>query len=213
MAITIRVPDPTEEYDAGNQRQIVRAINNVIQQLNAQYKPQGETFNEIEQLSYFLGNAPAKPSGPATAEVGGGGGGGLPYSRIDVNDFLAFSGYGYATPQPIQLDPNRGYLVTNGYFNSGPPEFAPVTQEALLHVEPPIGTKVGIVINGYDLKVSAGFDSDGYQIKIDGYGYGTGYVLLDRFGGAGNGARTFVYFGDGGYAFGYRDVWYTIATD
>ena len=213
MAITIRVPDPTEEYDAGNQRQIVRAINNVIQQLNAQYKPQGETFNEIEQLSYFLGNAPAKPSGPATAEVGGGGGGGLPYSRIDVNDFLAFSGYGYATPQPIQLDPNRGYLVTNGYFSSGPPEFAPVTPEALLPVEPPIGTKVGIVINGYYLKVSAGFDSDGYQIKIDGYGYGTGYVLLDRFGGAGNGARTFVYFGDGGYAFGYRDVWYTIATD
>ena len=24
MAITIRVPDPTEEYNAGNQRQIVR---------------------------------------------------------------------------------------------------------------------------------------------------------------------------------------------
>ena len=64
MAITIRVPDPTEEYNAGNQRQIVRAINNVVQQLNAQYKPQGETFSEIEQLSYFLGNAPAKPSGP-----------------------------------------------------------------------------------------------------------------------------------------------------
>jgi len=214
MAITIRVPDPTEEYDAGNQRQIVRAINNVIQQLNAQYKPQGETFNEIEQLSYFLGNAPAKPSGPATAEVGGGSsGGGLPYSRIDVNDFV-LGGYGYFAIAPvIQLDPNRGYLVTNGYFSSGPPEFAPVTPEALLPVEPPIGTKVGIVINGYDLKVSAGFDSDGYQIKIDGYGYGTGYVLLDRFGGAGNGARTFVYFGDGGYAFGYRDVWYTIATD
>ena len=32
-------------------------------------------------------------------------------------------------------------------------------------------------------------------------------------GGFGTGdARTFVYFGDGGYAFGYRDVWYTIAT-
>jgi len=32
-------------------------------------------------------------------------------------------------------------------------------------------------------------------------------------GGFGTGAaRTLVYFGDGGYAFGYRDVWYTIAT-
>jgi len=50
MAITIRVPDPAEKYEVGNQRQIVRAINNVIQQLNAQYKPEGETFAEIEQL-------------------------------------------------------------------------------------------------------------------------------------------------------------------
>ena len=67
MAITIRVPDPAEKYEVGNQRQIVRAINNVIQQLNAQYKPEGETFSEIEQLSYFLGYAPSTPSGPAKA--------------------------------------------------------------------------------------------------------------------------------------------------
>ncbi len=33
MAITIRVPDPTEDYDVSNQRQIVRAVNNFIQQI------------------------------------------------------------------------------------------------------------------------------------------------------------------------------------
>ena len=213
MAITIRVPDPTEEYDAGNQRQIVRAINNVIQQLNAQYKPQGETFNEIEQLSYFLGNAPAKPSGPATAEVGGGSsGGGLPYSRIDVNDFV-LGGYGYFAIAPvIQLDPNRGYLVTNSYFPPLPPDFFPQQTEFILPNDPAPGSQVGIVINGYTAKVSAGFDSEGYPVTIDGYT--ANFITMDGgiSGGGENGARTFVYFGDGGYAFGYRDVWYTIAT-
>lgn len=207
MAITIRVPDPTEEYDAGNQRQIVRAINNVIQQLNAQYKPQGETFNEIEQLSYFLGNAPAKPSGPVTAQVGGGSGG-LPYSRIDVNNFVS-GGYGYFAGAPIiQLDPNRGYLVTNGYFPPFPPDFFPQQTELILPNDPAPGSQVGIVINGYAAKVSAGFDSEGYTVTIDGYT--SGYVSMNGFSGTGD-ARTFVYFGDGGYAFGYRDVWYTIA--
>ena len=68
---------------------------------------------------------------------------------------------------------------------------------------------MGIVINGYTAKVDAGFDADGYRVTIDGYT--SGYVTLN--GGFGTGdARTFIYFGDGGYAFGYRDVWYTIAT-
>lgn len=211
MAITIRVPDPTNEYDASNQRQIVRAINNVVQQINAQYKPQGEIFSEIEQLSYFLGNAPAKPSGPATAQVGGGSGG-LPYSRIDVNDFvLGGGGFGYSAIAPtIQLDPNRGYLITNGYFAPLPPDFIPQQTELVLPVDPAPGSQVGIVINEYTARVTAGFDSDGYQVKIDGYN--SGYILM--YGGYGSGAtRTFVYFGDGGYSFGYRDVWYTIATN
>lgn len=206
MAITIRVPDPTEEYDAGNQRQIVRAINNVIQQLNAQYKPQGETFSEIEQLSYFLGNAPAKPSGPATAQVGGGSsGGGLPYSRLD-----ATGGSGYFAIAPyFFLDPNKGYLVTNRYFAPIPPDFAPNQTRLYLPTDPPVGSQVGVVINESSAVIDAGFDADGYQVTIDGYNFST----ITMNGGFGNGdARTFVYFGDGGYAFGYRDVWYTIAT-
>jgi len=64
MAITVRVPDPNEKYNVGNQRQIVRAVNDVINQINAQYKPEGDTFSEIEQLSYFLGYAPSTSSGP-----------------------------------------------------------------------------------------------------------------------------------------------------
>ena len=206
MAITIRVPDPTEEYDAGNQRQIVRAINNVIQQLNAQYKPQGETFNEIEQLSYFLGNAPAKPSGPATAQVGGSSGGGLPYSRLDAT---VGTGYPFVTAPSFSLDPDRGYLITNGYFVPIPPDFDPNQTTLLLPTDPPAGSQVGIVINENTAKVEAGLDSDGYQVTIDGYS--SGYITMS--GGFGTGAaRTLVYFGDGGYAFGYRDVWYTIAT-
>jgi len=207
MAITIRVPDPTEEYNAGNQRQIVRAINNVVQQLNAQYKPQGETFSEIEQLSYFLGNAPAKPSGPATAQVGGGSsGGGLPYSKLDAT---VGTGYPFVTAPSFSLDPNRGYLITNGYFAPIPPDFGPNETSLFLPTDPPVGSQVGIVINENSAKVQAGVDADGYQVTIDGYV--SGYVTLN--GGFGTGdARTLVYFGDGGYAFGYRDVWYTIAT-
>jgi len=93
MAITIRVPDPAEKYEVGNQRQIVRAINNVIQQLNAQYKPEGETFAEIEQLSYFLGYAPSTPSGP---DAGTGGGGGNALSWQQANAFPATTTPGVA---------------------------------------------------------------------------------------------------------------------
>lgn len=204
MAITIRVPDPTEEYDAGNQRQIVRAINNVIQQLNAQYKPQGETFNEIEQLSYFLGNAPAKPSGPATAEIGGGSGGGLPYSRLDATVGV---GYPFVAAPSFSLDPNRGYLIDNGYFAPIPPDF--LTQETTLFLptEPPVGSQVGIVINDNLATIQAGLDADGYPVSIDLEG--SGYITLGSFP---FNARTLVYFGDGGYAYGYKNVWYTISS-
>ena len=71
MAITVRVPDPNEQYNVGNQRQIVRAVNDLINQINAQYKPEGDTFSEIEQLSYFLGYAPSTSSGPEIRDIQG----------------------------------------------------------------------------------------------------------------------------------------------
>lgn len=78
MAITVRVPDPNEQYNVGNQRQIVRAVNDVINQINAQYKPEGDTFSEIEQLSYFLGYAPSTSSGPEVRA------GGIIYENISL---------------------------------------------------------------------------------------------------------------------------------
>ena len=54
MAIKTRVPDPTEEYNVQNQRSMVRAMNSVIGQINAQYKPEGDTFEQAQKLSYFL---------------------------------------------------------------------------------------------------------------------------------------------------------------
>ena len=193
MAITIRVPDPTEEYEIGNQRQIVRAINNFIQQINSQYKTQGDTFSEIEQLSYFLGFAPAKPSGPATSTIGGASGGvGLPYSRIGQLDFSSPLGTFTAAA-------NRGYLVTELGYLPDPYRFK-------LPAEPAVGTKVSLVNgSGYALIVDAGYDSVGYSIKIDG-----GYSAFVGYAPAGK-SRTYVYFGDGGYPAGYFNTWYSIA--
>ncbi len=204
MAITIRVPDPTEEYEIGNQRQIVRAINNFIQQINSQYKTQGDTFSEIEQLSYFLGFAPAKPSGPATSTIGGASGGvGLPYSRIGQLDFTGFGGpLGTFTAAA-----NRGYLITELGYLPDPYRFK-------LPAEPAVGTKVSLVNgSGYALQVEPGYDSLGYQIKIDG-----GYSAFVGYAPAGK-SRTYVYFGDGGYPAGstpglgynYFNTWYSIA--
>ena len=122
MAITIRVPDPAEKYEVGNQRQIVRAINNVIQQLNAQYKPEGETFSEIEQLSYFLGYAPSTPSGPAAS--GGGGGNVLSWQQAFGNFFEAA--------------PNAGYL----FYQAGAFDGAALS----LPAAPTGGTQVGALI-------------------------------------------------------------------
>ena len=202
MAITTRVPDPTNEYEVANQRQIVRSINNIVQQINAQYKPQGEIFSEIEQLSYFLGNAPAKPSGPESATIGGGGSGGagLPYSRIGQLDFGSPLGTFIAAA-------NRGYLVSElGYL--------PDPYIVRLPVEPAVGTKVSVVNgSGYGLTVEPGYDSLGYQIKIDG-----GYSAFVGYAPAGI-SRTYVYFGDGGYPAGatpgygynYFNTWYSIA--
>ncbi len=125
MAITIRVPDPAEKYEVGNQRQIVRAINNVIQQLNAQYKPDGETFAEIEQLSYFLGYAPSTPSGPDA----GAGGGGNALSWQQANAFPATTTPGVA---------NIGYIFNNAGF--------PDPTTLSLPAAPTGGTQIGALI-------------------------------------------------------------------
>ena len=199
MAITIRVPDPTEEYEIGNQRQIVRAINNFIQQINSQYKTQGDTFSEIEQLSYFLGYSPSKPSGPATSTVGGTTGG-IIYSRIGVADFLGFT---------FQASRNRGYLVIADGIGALPDPATIVFPQ-----QPPVGTKVAVTNgSGYNIILKGGYDSTGYQVKIDGYFTAS----LNSFP-AGQ-SRTFVYFGDGGYPAGYKpgpgyvayNTWYSIA--
>ena len=122
MAITIRVPDPAEKYEVGNQRQIVRAINNVIQQLNAQYKPDGETFADIEQLSYFLGYAPSTPSGPET-------GGGNALSWQQANALPASTTPGVA---------NKGYIFNNASF--------PDPTTLSLPAAPTGGTQIGALI-------------------------------------------------------------------
>jgi len=203
MAITIRVPDPTEDYDVSNQRQIVRAINNFIQQINAQYKPEGDTFSEIEQLSYFLGYSPSKPAGPATSTIGGTTGG-IIWSKIDwATSFFSGSGGGFGPGGSFQASRNRGYLISNIGYSPDPPIFN-------LPVEPPIGTQVGVVNGGgYGVSISAGVDSNGYQIKIDGFFT----VSLSGYGRS----RTYVYFGDGGYPAGYAGpsgyykTWYSIS--
>ena len=208
MAITIRVPDPTEDYDVSNQRQIVRAINNFIQQINAQYKPEGDTFSEIEQLSYFLGYSPSKPAGPTTSTVGGTTGG-IIWSKIDwATSFFSGSGGGFSLGGSFQASRNRGYLISNIGYSLDPPVFK-------LPVEPPIGTQVGVVNGGYNsINISAGYDARGYQIKIDGY------FNANLSGFPAGKSRTYVYFGDGGYAAGYTpgpgyggfyNTWYSIS--
>ena len=207
MAITIRVPDPTEDYDVSNQRQIVRAINNFIQQINAQYKPEGDTFSEIEQLSYFLGYSPSKPAGPTTSTVGGTTGG-IIWSKIDwATSFFSGSGGGFGPGGSFQASRNRGYLISNVGYSLDSPVFK-------LPVEPPIGTQVGVVNGGYNsISISAGYDASGYQIKIDGY------FNANLSGFPQGGSRTYIYFGDGGYAagmtpgygYGYYKTWYSIA--
>ena len=199
MAITIRVPDPTEEYEIGNQRQIVRAINNFIQQINSQYKTQGDTFSEIEQLSYFLGYSPSKPSGPATSTVGGTTGG-IIYSRIGVADFLGAT---------FQASRNRGYLVIADGIGA-----LPDPPTIVFPQQPPVGTKVAVTNgSGYIVTLKGGYDSTGYSVKIDGYFTQS----LSSF--PPGKSRTFVYFGDGGYPAGYKpgpgyvayNTWYSIA--
>ena len=51
--INVRIPEPKEEYDVSNQKQINRTISLVVEQLNSTYL--NETKQEQERISWFLG--------------------------------------------------------------------------------------------------------------------------------------------------------------
>ena len=51
--INVRIPEPKEEYNVSNQKQINRTISLVVEQLNSTYL--NETKQEQERFSWFLG--------------------------------------------------------------------------------------------------------------------------------------------------------------
>ena len=50
--INVRIPEPKEEYDFSNQKQINRTLSIVVEQLNSTYL--SETKQEQERFSWFL---------------------------------------------------------------------------------------------------------------------------------------------------------------
>jgi hypothetical protein len=54
--ITAYIPEPTQEYTADNQRQILEAINTIKNQLNFGY--QKDLKDELEAFSWFLFSGP-----------------------------------------------------------------------------------------------------------------------------------------------------------
>ena len=50
--IVIRLPEPKEEYDISNQKQINRAIALIVEQLNSTFADEQE--QEQERFSWFL---------------------------------------------------------------------------------------------------------------------------------------------------------------
>ena len=50
--ITAYIPEPREEYDSSNQRQIIEAIDTVKNQLNFAY--QTDLKNEQDAFNYFM---------------------------------------------------------------------------------------------------------------------------------------------------------------
>ena len=51
--INVRIPEPKEEYDFSNQKQINRTLSLVVEQLNSTYL--SETKQEQERFSWFIG--------------------------------------------------------------------------------------------------------------------------------------------------------------
>mgnify|MGYP001362834543 FL=1 len=50
--VTVYIPEPKEEYDVENQRQILRAVDTIKNELNFSF--QQELKNEQEAFNYFL---------------------------------------------------------------------------------------------------------------------------------------------------------------
>ena len=50
--INVKIPEPKEEYDTSNQKQINRAITTIIEQLNSTYLD--EIKQEQERFSWFV---------------------------------------------------------------------------------------------------------------------------------------------------------------
>jgi len=51
--VIVRIPEPKEEYDFSNQKQINRAISLVVEQLNSTFLD--ELKQETERYSWFTG--------------------------------------------------------------------------------------------------------------------------------------------------------------
>jgi hypothetical protein len=51
--IVVRIPEPKNEYDASNQRQINRGIASLIEELNTSY--QQNLKEEQERIAFFFG--------------------------------------------------------------------------------------------------------------------------------------------------------------
>jgi len=50
--VVVRLPEPKKEYSEDNQRQINRALNSIIQQLNSTY--QHPEKDDAERFNFFL---------------------------------------------------------------------------------------------------------------------------------------------------------------
>ena len=51
--IVVRLPEPKQEYDVSNQKQINRAVSLVVEQLNSTFL---ELKQETERYSWFIGS-------------------------------------------------------------------------------------------------------------------------------------------------------------
>lgn len=54
--ITVNVPEPTEQYSADNQRQVLQALETLKNQLNFSY--QKDLKDELETFSWFIFSGP-----------------------------------------------------------------------------------------------------------------------------------------------------------
>ena len=56
--ITVNIPEPSAEYSADNQRQVLQALETLKNQLNFSY--QKELKDELETFSWFLFSGPTE---------------------------------------------------------------------------------------------------------------------------------------------------------